>query len=332
MALRVAGAVAALLAAMPLPAAAQDCARAGPIPDRLICANETVRYADAAMVAAYRALRERLDQAARERLLAAQRDWLALRNRACESRVDWGDQAAAECLVAMTERRRAALAAGRMAGELIVGPAGSPSLTVETRILGAPRQRCTVVVRIPHFADADPRSAAFDAAVRRAVLGTRLVGCDRRNREMPYHDFDVDFTVTWASDRVLAIAFTVYLDPGNGHPELSVASVVMDLARGRIVQRADVVDGEDGMRDIAETCYESIKAEFGVGDGDIDRPQFDRLAGDFDAWTIAPERITISFPRYSILGGVAPGGSCTLPIDDIRDYLRADNPLWGTQR
>lgn len=332
MALRAAFAALALSAAVATPAAAQqDCPRAGALPDRLICANEAVRNADQAMVAAYRGLRERLDGAARERLLDAQRDWLALRNRACESRIDWEDQAAAECIVAMTERRRAALAAGRFAGELIVGPTGSPRLAVETRVLGAPRQRCTVVVRLPHFADADARSAAFDAGVRRAVLGNRLVGCERRNREMPYHDFDVDFAVTWASARVLAIAFTVYLDPGNGHPELSIASVAMDLARGRIIERGDVVAGDDGMRDIAELCYESIKQEFGVGDDEIDRPQFDRLVRDFDAWTIAPERITITFPRYSILGGVAPGGDCTLPVDEIRPHLRADNPLWSAR-
>ena len=102
-------------------------------------------------------------------------------------------------------------------------------------------------------------------------------------------------------------------------------------------QQATADDGDGGqaalpgLRGIAALCYDSIKDEFGVSDNEIDRPQFDRLVGDFDAWTIAPDRITITFPRYSILGGVAPGGDCALPIEDIREHLRADNPLWGTR-
>ena len=52
--------IAALLALLAAgAAAAQDCDAIRRIPERLICANEGVRTADAAMTEAYRALRER---------------------------------------------------------------------------------------------------------------------------------------------------------------------------------------------------------------------------------------------------------------------------------
>ncbi|MBL8835455.1 MAG: DUF1311 domain-containing protein, partial [Alphaproteobacteria bacterium] len=305
-------------------AGAQDCARIAAIPDRLICANEEVRAADAAMAGAYRALRERLDGGGRERLLAAQRAWLALRNRACETRNELGDDAKASCLIAMTGRRRAALEAGRAAGELIVGPEGAPRLAVETQLLGDPGRRCTVVARVLRFADADRRAAAFDQAVRRAVFGAGFAGCAARNRNFDSHDYDVDVVLSWFDARVLAVAFETYLDPGNARPQDGVANVVFDLRRGRVLTRDDLVAGPAALAAIAEACFDALRGDPAVGADDINRAIFERRVRDFAAWTIAPESITIRFPRFTIQGGVAPGTACILPLDAIRPHLRAD--------
>ena len=130
-------------------AAAQECALIAGFADRLACADPALRASTATMKAAYAALAERSDAHARARLARAQRRWSRLRMRACDVRRDWEDEAKARCLIAMTERRSAALAAGRLEGELVAGPEGAPALVVETRISSIPRERCAAVLRFP---------------------------------------------------------------------------------------------------------------------------------------------------------------------------------------
>ena len=80
------------------------------------CAAHDLRVADAQMSARYTALRSRLGLAARQKLLAEQRQWLADRDRGCVAKGKryqggtMGPVVVAQCWVDVTQARAKALA------------------------------------------------------------------------------------------------------------------------------------------------------------------------------------------------------------------------------
>ena len=93
---------------MPLPARAIDCAKATTANDKAVCAAPELRAADAQLQAAYQALFDRLDPAARRRLVTLERGWLKNNKAACA----FGDDHAAErraCLARLYATRIAEL-------------------------------------------------------------------------------------------------------------------------------------------------------------------------------------------------------------------------------
>jgi uncharacterized protein YecT (DUF1311 family) len=319
--------IALIMASISGTAAAQECLFIRGIADRLRCANPAVRAANAAMNQAYAAFAARAP-AARTRLAAAQRRWRALRDVACDVRHDWEDEAKARCLIAMTDRRRAALAADRTEGELIAGEAGAEPLAVDTLIYSAPRSRCTVVIRMPRLGRFG--YTRFEAAMGRAAMPPSAEPartCAARNRAFTYHDYDLDFRVTWHSARVVAVTFDEYIDTGNAHPIVSLTAVTYDFPTGRVLTLADVVDGARGRDAIIDICRAMVATEIG-NDAAIDGARFAAIAGDLAAWTVEPTQATISFNPGTIVAGPAPGFACTLPLATLRPFLRAGNPLW----
>jgi uncharacterized protein YecT (DUF1311 family) len=310
-------------------AAAQECALIAGFADRLTCANPALHAATATMNAAYAALAARSDARTRARLARAQRHWSALRMRACDVRRDWEDESKARCLIAMTERRSAALAAGRIAGELVAEAAPGQPLVVETRVFSAPRQRCSVVLRFPRFAGPQLAATAFDIAVREIIFApttSAARNCAQRNRAFAYHDYDLDFSVTWHTDRIIAIAFDEYIDTGNAHPVVTIRSFAIDLARRHAVALDRLFDAP-ALAQIERDCRTQIEDANGAN-AIIDGALLGGMLRQIEFWTITPRGATITFPRYTILNGVAPGGECTFTQDVLRPLQRPGNPLW----
>jgi uncharacterized protein YecT (DUF1311 family) len=319
--------LAALLLALagPRHAAAQNCGAITDLGERLICADPALRAADDAMIAALNAFGHTLDRPRQWELVRAQLGWQQLRSRACDVRHDWEDRGKAACLIVMTERRRAAFVAGRIHGELVAGEDGAPPLMVETQVLSRPH--CAVVLRLPQLDRALPGAAAFNAAVRRMATAPGTAdarNCAARNRRFDYHDYDVDFRVTWQSRRIVAVTFEEYLDSGNAHPIVTVSALTFDLAAGRALAIADLAD-ERGRTAIVASCRDMIAGEAA---GAIDAARLARIAADLGAWTIEPTQVTISFNPDTIVRGPGPGFSCTLPLATLRPLLRAGNALW----
>jgi uncharacterized protein YecT (DUF1311 family) len=314
-------------------AAAQDCARR--FPDRLICENPELHAADAAMGQAYEALRARSDDPTRERLRTAQRRWLALRARACAGFYDHEDLDRARCLADMTRGRSAALAAGRITGEIVAEQAGTPALVVETEALGDPQRRCAVNIRYPRLDTAGPEAAAFNRAVRRTVEDPLFVqygggfaayrGCPPRTHAFPYYDYNLDFSVTMRTARVIAVRFTLYYDSGNSHPLGVERGVIVDLAQRRALAIGDLITPE-GLPVVEAACRRSLEADYDGASGlSIDR--FARIVRTTAAWSIAPGEISIGFPPSAILPGPPLATDCTVAIDTVRPYLAAGSPL-----
>src|SRR5262249_40005620 len=153
-----------------------------------------------------------------------------------------------------------------------------------------------------------PAAAAFDRAVRAIAFAPATAearSCRGRNRNFAYHDYDLDFSITWRSDRIIAVAFHQYLDTGNGHPGLTVRSFVLDLEHARALALADLFDAP-ALAQLERICQEQIEVDHGAGA--VDAALLGTMLRSFESWTISPAEVTITFPRDTILGGAAPGG------------------------
>jgi uncharacterized protein YecT (DUF1311 family) len=332
--------MALLAVSLPGHAAAQDCSRVTRFPDRLICADATARAADAAMGDAYRALRARSDVPTRARLQAAQRRWLALRARACAGFYDHEDADRVRCLVDMSGARRAALASGRVEGEIIAGtpgePSGRPPLIAQTEALGDPRRNCAVNIRTPRLEGSGPEAAAFNQAIRRAADDPLFVsygsgfaryrGCPPRTHAFPHYDYNLDFAVTLRTERVIAVQFVLYYDSGNSHPLGIARSVIVDLARRRALAIADLIEPA-GIPVAEAACRRSLLEEEGDSTAALIEEQFAAIVRTDAAWSIAPGAVQINFPPGTILPGPPREVDCAIPLDTLRPYLAAGSPL-----
>jgi uncharacterized protein YecT (DUF1311 family) len=326
--LRLIGLVAALLAlaAGARPASAQDCRAITDIGERLICSDPALRDADNAMIAELNRFGQPLDHQRQIELVNAQLAWQQLRSRACDVRHAWGERSQTACLIAMTERRRAAFAAGRIQGELIVAEDGAPPLTVDTLVVSS-SPGCAIVLRLPQLDPAQPGIAAFTAAVNRIAIGPGTADarrCPTRGRGTAIQDYDLDFRVSWQSPHIIAVTFEEYVDSGNAHPIVRVSALTFDLTAGRALTLSDLA-AEPGRTAIAASCRHMMT---GAAAHAIDAARLAAIAGDLSAWTVAPTQVTITFNPDTIVRGPGPRLSCTLPLATLRPFLRQDNPLW----
>ncbi len=87
-------------------------ATGGVTSDMQDCIAAEFEYQDARLNKVYRALRERLDQQGKRKLLGEQRKWLALRDKSCEADAGGGTGQmleASDCALGMTAKRAAEL-------------------------------------------------------------------------------------------------------------------------------------------------------------------------------------------------------------------------------
>jgi uncharacterized protein YecT (DUF1311 family) len=308
-------------------AAAQACPDAR-FPARLICADDDLRAADAALDAAYRALHGRLDATTRERLQAAQERWLAERATVCDSHWAQGAARQAECLRAKTERRRAALATRQIEGEAIAGPPGAPRLVIDVRTLGDLADRCAVNVQLPRLLGM--RAQEFNDVMRAHVTShyfERAGRCGARPPAAAYYEHDIDFRITWNDARVLALTLEIYHDDGDGRPDLLQWPFAFDAATGRQIGRDDVL-APDMFDPLAALCLARIQDRSAIPVGEIDAMEFRWVLENEATWSYAPEAATVGFPASVRYAARAAGLSCTLRPEELQPYLRADNPLW----
>jgi uncharacterized protein YecT (DUF1311 family) len=303
-------------------AAAQQCAGVTRFPDRLICSDAGVRAADAAMAQAYEAVRAQGSPDARRSLLAEQRAWLGERTRSCAARQGEAEQV--RCLIAASEQRRDALAAALQRAPRDPA-AGLASVTFSRR--GA-RPPCTITARYPVLPEGAAGGAAFAAAMRDAAIEPAARDCPRTAATPGARIvYSADYAVTLRTPRIIAVVFSISSDAGGAQPLNYSHAVAFDLARGRVLAIADLVDATRGLPAVTAACSDQLaqeRAANGGGAGDRDQlaQEVGAVVGDAMHWQLAPDGATILFDR-------APNGpfECTIPLATLQPLLPADSPL-----
>ena len=309
-------------------AAAQTCPDAR-FPKRLICADADLRATDAAMNAAYAQLRGRLDATTRGRLEAAQTRWLHRRALICDSHRAQGDARKIACLRAMTERRRTAIAARQIDGELIAGPAGAPRIVVDARVLGSRVRSCAVNVQLPRVLG--PGAVELNDSIRDLLNNhyfERAGRCAARPPDAVYYEHDIDLRVTWHDARVVALTIEIYHDEGDGRPDVQIAPYVLDVARGRPVGQDELIAPETVLDPLADLCRARIEDRDAIPVSTFDAMRFRYSFVHEASWSPAPDAVTVWFPTHAEHADAAAGRACTLRLEELRPYLRRDNPLW----
>ena len=67
-------------------------------------------------------------------------------------------------------------------------------------------------------------------------------GCPPATHGFPYYDYNLEFSVTLWTERVIAVTLSLYYDSGNGHPLGIERAAVFDVVRRRVLAIADLID------------------------------------------------------------------------------------------
>lgn len=306
------------------PALAMDCKAARTDIEKAICASPEAVAADAAMVAAYNALRERLAPADREALLVSQRAWIKRRGFGCES----DKPAYAQCLANETSQRRAFFEARAEAGPGV----DSALIPVIVARPGKPRDWEIDVELLKFVEPKTPGEMTFNAEVAKML---KDIPTDRKEIERNQTwSHDVWMRLTWLSPRLLSSRIEGYEFSGGAHGNPSTIGLNIDMKSGRKLAFADGFD-KAAQEKLTEACMAQIVPEK-VKRG-MDAPKGDELKtlrqgvdeglAILDTWNFTPKGATIVYGHYAI-GSYAEGTyECDVPLARLKELAKKDFPL-----
>jgi uncharacterized protein YecT (DUF1311 family) len=312
------------------PAAAQsgpsfDCAKADNATDRAICKDKDLAKADRDMVAAYKALLDKLNGAAKDQLVKDQVGWIASRNRACQLDV----QGLASCLKDRYEARLANLRA--YAG----GP--YPFITEESLIkqgkLG--KVSWSYDITYPRFdgsnADFSAVNARFADAAKKAASSATPTADARPDLQQ-----DWSYAQTFALDRppggnavMVSVTFSGY--SGGAHGFGGTRCTLVDLGTGKAVGPQGVFKtGDQWLKRMTEIVGADLKQQF------VDKPGFDealepanlaKLLGQSDRYCWTGKELQVVFNSYDVGPYAAGPYEVDISYRRLKPMLRPDGPI-----
>lgn len=305
-------------------AQAMDCKAAREDVDKAICASPAALAADEAMVAAYKAARERMPAAERESLLVSQRAWIKRRGYACEA----DKPGYAQCLLEETDKRRAFLEARPERGPGL-DSALQPDIVAKP---GKPRD-WEIDVELLKFVDPKtPGEKTFNAEVARII---KEIPTDRseieRNQTFSH---DVWLRVTWLSPRLISARIEGYEFTGGAHGNPSTFGLNIDAKSGRKLSFADAFDKAARERLVGECLAKIVPEKVRRG---ADEPKGDELKllrdnidenlSKLETWNFSAKGATVVFGHY-VVGSYAEGAyECDVPLARLKELARKDFPL-----
>ena len=306
------------------PATAMDCKAARGEVDRAICASPEALAADAAMVAAYNALRERFSSAAREALLDSQRLWIKRRGYGCES----GKPGYARCLTTQTDQRRAFFEARPEGGPGLDSPL-RPEIVAKP---GRPRDWEIDVELLKFVEPKTPGEKTFNAEVARMIEG---IPADRKEIERNQtFSYDIWMRLTWLSPRLVSARLEGYSFEGGAHGNPTTSGLNIDVRSGRKLVFADAFDKTARERLVGECLTKIVPEKVGRGMGEPKgeelktlRENIDENLSNLDTWNFTAKGATIVFGHY-VVGSYAEGAyECEIPLVRLRELAKKDFPL-----
>lgn len=303
---------------------AMDCKAARGEVDKAICASPEALAADAGMVSAYNALRERLSPAEREALLVSQRLWIKRRGYACES----DKPGYARCLTTQTDQRRAFFEARPEGGPGLDSPL-RPEIVARP---GRPRDWEVDVELLKFVEPKTPGEKTFNAEVAR-MIGD--IPTDRKEIERNQtFSHDVWMRLTWASPRLVSARVEGYSFEGGAHGNPTTSGLNIDVKSGRKLAFADAFDKPAREKLVGECLAKIVPEKVRRG---MDEPKGDELKtlrenideslASLDTWNFTAKGATVVFGHYT-LGSYAEGAyECDVPLARLKELAKKDFPL-----
>lgn len=312
------------------PAAAQsgpsfDCAKADNATDRAICKDKDLAKADRDMVAAYKALLDKLNGAAKDQLVKDQVGWIASRNRACQLDV----QGLASCLKDRYEARLANLRA------YASGP--YPFVTQESLIKQGKLGKISwsYDITYPRF---DGSNADFSAVNARFAEAAKKAA----NSATPTADARPDLQQDWSYAQSFSIerppgghAVTVSVSfsgySGGAHGYGATRCTLVDLQTGKAVgPQGAFKAGDEWLKRMTEMVGADLKQQF------VDKPGFDealepanlaKLLGQSDRYCWTGKGLQVVFNSYDVGPYAAGPYEVDISYRRLKPMLRPDGPI-----
>jgi len=325
----------ALAAAVP-PAQAQvpsaaDCAKATTAAAKATCVQNGQSAADTAVTPAYDHLAQTLPAPARNHLRTDQESWRAAHNRVCATETVGsvtGDNPLdrQECILSRTHRRTAWLRA------LPTG-ADYPYISEHARTDSGsvPGIRYAFSAIYPRFdrpgVDYNQVNAwlatAANAMFEKPDPGDAIAG------RTQHWSREFDYTLTFATPRLVTVIGTRNVYLGGAHPVGGLATLMVDIASGRLIGPQDLlVPGFESK--ILPMVLADLRQQF------RERPGFDealtaakllKLLVEDRRWVARADAIDIEFNVYEVGPYVSGPYTVSLPYTRIASLIRRDGPL-----
>ena len=79
---------------------------------------------------------------------------------------------------------------------------------------------------------------------------------------------------------------------------------------------------------LADLCRARIEDREAIAVTAFDAMRFRYAFAHEATWSPAPDAVTVRFPAHAPHADAAAGRHCTIRLEELRPYLRRDNPLW----
>jgi uncharacterized protein len=302
-----------------------DCGKADNAIDRAICKSDELAKADREMVAAYKALLDKLNGAAKDELVKDQVRWIGNRNRACRADPD----SVENCL----KNRYMARIKNLQAYAQGTYPAVSELTLARQGKLG--KITWSYDIAYPRFEGAGADFAATNA--RYADAAKKLTdewvpkADDGPDREQQWY-YEQGFTV----DRPPgghAVTIGTHFDSyrGGAHGYGATRCSLVDLRSGKVVGPPGVFTaGEQWLRVMTQLVGADLKKQF------VDNPGFDdalepaklaKMLSEANRYCWTDKHLDVVFNSYDVGPYAAGPYEVEIPYDRLKPILRPDGPI-----
>ena len=318
-----AGYAAAMLASSAA-AFAFDCKLAKTASEKAICADPAARAADAAMSASFATLRDGLPATEKAGLAASQSAWIKTRDSACADARPLG-----KCLAGASAARARFLEVRPDAGP----GAAAAMVPVFLHVKGRKGVTDVSVDSLKFADDALPGAKAFNAAV--AKLSGSIDQPEAGDERGDSYSFELLVTLAYASPRLVSAHGAGYVYSGGAHGGAVLGDVNVDMAAGRLLVFADLLD-KAGAAKVIAFCTKAVETEkrirldnapLSAEDKEQAAKGVAEATPDLGNWSFSSDKATVTYGQY-VAGSYAEGiYNCDVPYTMLRPLAKSDFPL-----
>lgn len=151
---------------------------------------------------------------------------------------------------------------------------------------------------------------------------------DFANNDHQY-ELDTSYAVERNDAQVFAVVFTEYSDTGGAHPNTEYRTFNFLMPDGAQVFLGEILDGPNGLDRVSRLATARLNKDIAGGtdslsDEDTIRHGAGPLADNFKDFVILPSKLHIYFPPYQVAPYAAGPQEVTLPLQALKDVIRAD--------